>query len=177
MADTENGAETPHSAREKVNAAAHAAREKASDAATAAREKARQTTDAAREKALAAAASAREKATKAADTARKSGQKAVARTSAGIEHNPLFAIAGGIAIGALIAGLLPRTAQEDRIAGNVGRKVRETAKKTAKNVRANAKEQLDELGLNADAAKEQLRGLADKLGKAASNIGSGAKPR
>lgn len=141
-------------------------RERAADAAKRARERVSEATG-----------SARDRASQAAGAARARGRQAVDRTSAGVVDNPLVAIAGGVIIGALIAGLLPRSLAEDRVAGNVGRKVRAQAKKTAKNVRNNAREQLDELGLNAESARKQLRGLADKIGQAAGDAASGSRAK
>ena len=136
------------------------------------RERAGETARAARDRATEAARRAREKAAQAAETARERGRRAVTRGNDLAVENPLIAIAGGVVIGALIAGLLPRTAQEDRVAGKVGRKVRAQAKKTARNVRDNAKTELDELGLNMDNVKKQVKGLADKLGQAADGSAS-----
>ena len=77
-----------------------------------------------------------------------SAERAARQTGDGIERNPLAAIAGGLAIGAIVAALIPRTAREDKLAGNVGRKVRATASKAATTARETAKNQLDELGVN-----------------------------
>ena len=84
------------------------ARAKASEALTASREKARETAAATRERARAAAQ----------------------KTGESLESNPLAAVAGGIAIGAIIAAMLPRTARENKLLGPVSRSVRATAKTT-----------------------------------------------
>jgi len=139
------------------------------------RDRATETAKAARERASETARRARERASLAAEAARERGRRAVDSTSAGVADNPLAAIAGGVVIGALIAGLLPRTKPEDRLAGDVGRKVRAQARKTVTNVRQNAKDQLDELGLTADNAKDQLKGLASKFGQVASDAAGGSK--
>lgn len=148
---------TPRTSRQRATEGARAARERASDAARKARERVTTATE-----------NARDKASQAAEKARESGRRAVTRGNELAVENPLLAIAGGVVIGALIAGLLPRTPQEDRAVGKVGRKVRDQAKKTAKSVRDNAKSELDELGLNVENIKKQVKGVTDKLGEAAS---------
>ncbi len=137
--------------------------DKASAKMSEAKQKAAEATRTAKAKAESAAATARIKAKKAADSSKK-----------GLDHNPLGVVMGGLAVGAIVAALLPRTKREDDLAGNVGRTVRSTATKAAKNARETAKEQLDALGVNADAAKDQFRDLMGKLGEAASNAGSAA---
>jgi ElaB/YqjD/DUF883 family membrane-anchored ribosome-binding protein len=139
---------TREAAEEKIRAA----RARASEAAAAAREKAGQTRTAARDKAV----------------------NAAARTKTGIEQNPIVALAGGLAIGAIAAALLPRTAQEDKVVGNVGKKVRDTAASAAKAARATGKNELDALGVNSDAARDQVKNLIGKLAKAATSAAAAA---
>ena len=127
-----------------------------------------------RGKAEEAAKAARAKAESATRSTKASAKKAAKRTSESLDRNPLGAIAGGLAIGAILAALLPRTVREDAMVGDVGKKVRATASKAAKTATATAKEQLDAMGLNADAAKGQLRDLVSKIGEAASTAGSAA---
>ena len=83
------------------------------------------------------------------------------------DEAPLVALAGGLAAGALIAALLPRTESETRA-------VRPTAKRLDKSARAAvgaAKEagsaRLDELGLTADRGLETLRSILESAGGAA----------
>jgi ElaB/YqjD/DUF883 family membrane-anchored ribosome-binding protein len=138
-------------------------KDKATDAAAAARAKADETYQKARTKASGAAASTRASAAKA-------GKK----TAEGLEKNPLAALVGGLAIGAIAAALLPRTKREDNMVGTMGNKVRSTARDAAKTARNVGKEQLDALGISTEAAREQLRDIAGKIGKAASTASSAA---
>jgi ElaB/YqjD/DUF883 family membrane-anchored ribosome-binding protein len=165
MADTlkDKASATYDAARAKVEENVALGKEKATDAARAAKAKASATANRAKQKAEHAAASTRANAKKAAD-----------KTAEGVDKNPLAAIAGGLVVGAILAALLPRTARENKLVGNVGSKVRATASKAAKNARETAKEQLDSLGVNADAAKGQLRDLVSKISEAASSAGSAA---
>jgi ElaB/YqjD/DUF883 family membrane-anchored ribosome-binding protein len=151
------------SLQDKAAAKINEAKQKASDATRTAKAKASEAGHSAKAKAESAAASARAKAKKAAESGKQS-----------LDHNPLGVVMGGLAVGAIAAALLPRTKREDDLAGNVGRTVRSTASKAAKNARETAKEQLDALGVNADAAKGQFRDLMGKLGEAASTAGSAA---
>src|SRR5918998_1177742 len=77
---------------------------------------ARQAFESARERTAAAYATARERAGSAYETAGR-------RTSEGIDSNPVAAVVGGLAIGAIVAALLPRTSREDEYLGTVGRKI------------------------------------------------------
>jgi ElaB/YqjD/DUF883 family membrane-anchored ribosome-binding protein len=125
-------------------------------------------------KAAVTANRAKQQAENAAASTRANARKAAAKTTEGVEKNPLAAIAGGLAIGAIVAALLPRTARENKLVGSVGNKVRSTASSAAQSARETAKEQLDTLGVNADAAKGQLRDLVSKISEAATSAGSAA---
>jgi ElaB/YqjD/DUF883 family membrane-anchored ribosome-binding protein len=125
-------------------------------------------------KATEVAAKAREKAEAARVAAREKAKIASSRTKSGIENNPIVALAGGLAIGAIAAFLLPRTEREDRVAGTIGKKVRETASTAAKAAQSTGKDQLDAMGLNADAARDQVKDLFGKLAKAATSAASAA---
>jgi ElaB/YqjD/DUF883 family membrane-anchored ribosome-binding protein len=161
-------------ARAKVGDAVAKGRVKADKAVSVARAKAETAANVARAKALEATSKARESAAQARNSAEENARKAAKTTVESVERNPLVAVAGGIAIGAIIAALLPRTAREDSVAGDFGRKVRSTAKKAASNARDTAKEQLDTLGVNADAAKGGLRNLVEKISEAATSAGNAA---
>ncbi len=94
---------------------------------------------------------------------------ATQKTAEGLEHSPLIAVIGGLALGAITAALLPKSSREDEILGKTGDRIRATATNAANAARETAKEQLDTLGVSTGAAKDQLRGLVDKIGKAANS--------
>ena len=121
----------------------------------------------ARAKAEEAVATAKARATSAASTARDKAREVTGKAAIGLDENPIAAILGGLAIGAAAAAILPRTSQEDAVAGKVGKKVRDSAKGAIKAARESGMEQLDVLGLSSDAAKEQVSGLVKKLVSAA----------
>jgi hypothetical protein len=78
---------------------------------------------------------------------------------------PLLALAGGLAAGALIAALLPRTRSEARLVGPYARRAKEGASAAVKAARTTSKERFEELGFNREKGKETLnnflRGLKD----------------
>jgi hypothetical protein len=129
---------------------------------------ARQAFEAARERTAAAYATARERAGSAYETAgRKAGE--------GIDSNPVAAVVGGLAIGALVAALLPRTSREDELLGDVGRKINDSAREAARAAREAGKGQLDELGLSRDGLRGKLDSLTDKaVGAVKTSAGAAA---
>lgn len=125
---------------------------------------ARQAFESARERTAAAYATARERAGSAYETAGR-------RTSEGIDSNPVAAVVGGLAIGALVAFLLPRTSREDEYLGAVGRRINDGAREAARAAREAGQGQLDELGLN----REGLRSKLDEFtGRAVGAVKSSA---
>jgi hypothetical protein len=80
---------------------------------------------------------------------------------------PLLALAGGLAAGALIAALLPRTEAESRLVRPTARRVRDTASVALKAAKDTGSDRLDELGLSRDKAEETVRSLLDGLTDAA----------
>lgn len=116
---------------------------------------ARQAFESARERTAAAYATARERAGSAYETAGR-------RTSEGIDSNPVAAVVGGLAIGAIVAALLPRTSREDELLGSVGRKINDGAREAARAAREAGKTQLDELGLSRDGIRSKLDDFTGK---------------
>jgi hypothetical protein len=80
---------------------------------------------------------------------------------------PLLALAGGLAAGALIAALLPRTEAESKLIRPTARRVRDTASVALKAAKDTGSDRLDELGLSRDKAEETVRSLLDGLTDAA----------
>ena len=80
---------------------------------------------------------------------------------------PLLALAGGIAAGALIAALLPRTEAETRAIRPTARRVKDTARAAYDAAKDTGTRRLDELGLSRDKAEETVRSLLDGLTDAA----------
>jgi hypothetical protein len=80
---------------------------------------------------------------------------------------PLLALAGGLAAGALIAALLPRTSAETRAIRPTARRIKGTAEAAARAARDTGSQRLDELGLSREKAEETVRQLLDGVADAA----------
>lgn len=119
------------------------------------RQSAAEAYEAARERTTAAYAGARDKAGSAYETARR-------RTADGIDSNPLAAVAGGLALGALAAALLPKTRREEELFGDVGRRLSDTAREAARAAREAGREQIEELGLNKDGVRRRIDEFTDR---------------
>lgn len=80
---------------------------------------------------------------------------------------PLLALAGGLAAGALIAALLPRTEAEKRAIRPTARRVKDTARVAFTAARDTGSQRLDELGLNRQNGEKTIRDLLEGLTDAA----------
>ena len=89
------------------------------------------------------------------------------RAADSLSEAPFIAIAGGIAAGALIAALLPRTQAETRAVRPTARRVRETARAAAEAARETGSKSLEELGLTREKGEETIRSLLEGVSKAA----------
>jgi hypothetical protein len=82
-------------------------------------------------------------------------------------QTPLLALAGGLAAGALIAALLPRTEAETKLVRPTARRVRKTATVAFDAAKDTGSQKLDQLGLNRTKGEETIRNLLDGLTDAA----------
>jgi hypothetical protein len=103
--------------------------------------------------------SARQQAIHAYESARESVAGAGRRTAASLGEAPLIALAGGLAAGALIAALMPRTRSEDRLVRPTARRVKDTARAAFDAARDTGSQRLDELGLTKEKGEETIRTL------------------
>jgi ElaB/YqjD/DUF883 family membrane-anchored ribosome-binding protein len=109
---------------------------------------------------------ARERTASAYSSARETAASAGRRTADGIDGNPMAALVGGLALGAIVGALLPATRQERQLFGSVGRRLNDTARQAATAARDAGKKQLDgftdqALGAvkaSASAAADSVRG-------------------
>ena len=111
--------------------------------------------------------SARQKAIDAYDGARGSVSDVGRRVGNSLDEAPLIALAGGLAAGALIAALLPRTESETRALRPVGRRLSGTARAAADAARQAGTDRLNELGLTPEKGRETLRAIFEGAGEAA----------
>lgn len=161
-------------AREKVSEAISSGRAAADEALKSAKTHANEAISTARTKADEAYTAAKAKAGDAAAKTRAGAQRASRATSEGIKTSPIAAVAGGLAIGAIVAALLPRTQREDQALGKTGKRVRTTAGQAAKAAKDAGQKKLDALGVNGEAARDQVRDLLKKVGEAAGTAGTAA---
>ena len=80
---------------------------------------------------------------------------------------PLIALAGGLAAGALIAALLPRTQTETRLVRPTARRVKDSARTALDAARDTGSRRLEELGISRDKGQETIRNLLEGLTDAA----------
>ncbi|WP_051504234.1 DUF883 family protein [Sphingomonas jaspsi] len=116
----------------------------------------------------------RERAVEAYDAAREKATEAKAKAKDGIDTNPLVALGGGLAIGALIAALLPKTKAEERLLGDAGRKITGTARDAAAAAKEAGREKLAELNITRDAGANAVQSLLNGLRDAAKSSGQAA---
>ena len=96
------------------------------------------------------------------------------RATDSLNQAPLIALAGGLAAGALIAALLPRTQSEARLVRPTARRVRDSARAAARAARDTGTERLNELGLTREKGEETIRSLFDGVSDAAKASGQAA---
>ncbi len=108
------------------------------------------------------------------ESSRAMARKAGDTTTQTIDNNPLAIVAGGLAIGAIVGMLLPKTAQEKKVLGKAGKAVNDTAKRAAEAAKQAGKGRIDDLGLNADSIRDQFRDLVNKASDAVKAAGQAA---
>jgi len=128
------------------------ARERASDAKATVSDRAHAARDYTSDRLHAAA----ERTAEYADRAKVKASKAKRRAADGFDASPLTGALVGVAAGALIGLLLPRTRKEDALLGETRDKLADAAKAAAKAAADTAKQQLDERGISLDAAKAKI---------------------
>lgn len=96
------------------------------------------------------------------------------RTVDSLGEAPLIALAGGLAAGALIAALLPRTSAETRIIRPTARRVKDSARAAIDAARDTGTQRLDELGISRQKGEETIRNLLEGLSDAARASGKAA---
>jgi ElaB/YqjD/DUF883 family membrane-anchored ribosome-binding protein len=101
-------------------------------------------------------------------------RKAGDTTSQTVDKNPLAILAGGLAIGAIVGMLLPKTEREQKVLGKAGKKINETAKRAVDAAKSAGKDKVDTLGLNQDSLRDQFRDLVSKASEAVKAAGIAA---
>ena len=109
----------------------------------------------------------RQRAIEAYDGARESVAGAGRKANDAIDEAPLIALAGGLALGAILAAILPRTESETRALRPVGDKLTDTAKAAAAAAKEAGTSRLAELGLTREKGAETLRSIFEGASDAA----------
>ena len=96
------------------------------------------------------------------------------RVSDTLGEAPLIALTGGLAAGALIAALLPRTQAETRAVRPTARRVRQSARAAYEAAKDTGTQRLGELGLSRDRAEDTIRSRLSDVSQAALDSGQAA---
>jgi len=84
-----------------------------------------------------------------------------------LEEAPLIVLAAGLAAGAAIAALLPRSKTEDRMLRPVTDRARETARNAVQAAKGAGQDRLDELGLTRQKGSDAIRSIIEGASDAA----------
>ena len=121
-----------------------------------------------------ASPSLRERAIDAYDSARERASVAGTSTREGLGKTPLLTLGGGLALGAVLAALLPKTRVEDRVLGKVGERITDGARTAADAAKEAGREKLAELNITRDAGASAVQSLIQGLTDAAKVSGEAA---
>jgi len=91
-----------------------------------------------------------------------------------IEANPLAALLGGIAIGAIAGALIPRLAKEKELLAPLGERIGEAARAALDAGKSAGTGALEEAGLSSDQIRAQVSKLVEQALKAANEAGTAA---
>lgn len=109
----------------------------------------------------------RQRAIDAYDSAREAGTDAGRRVGDAVSEAPLVALGAGIAVGALVAALLPTSRRERELLRPYGDRMTGAARDAADAARRAGSDKLRELGLTPDAVKEKAAEAAKATAQAA----------
>ncbi|HEU0284751.1 MAG TPA: hypothetical protein VFR52_06375 [Sphingomicrobium sp.] len=105
--------------------------------------------------------STRQRAIEAYGSARDRVSGAGRRAEEALSETPLIVLAAGLAAGAAIAALLPRTRAESKLLRPVTDRARETARTAYSAAKDAGRGRLDELGLTRDRGSDAVRSIID----------------
>jgi ElaB/YqjD/DUF883 family membrane-anchored ribosome-binding protein len=143
-------------------------------AADSAKAKTSRSSAAARQKASVAFEKGKDAAVTGVEQSKVIARQAKAKTIESVDKSPLAIILGGIAIGAIVGALLPRTERETKMLGKAGKKLNKKARKIAEAAKVAGMSQVDTLGLNGEAMRAQFRELVSKAALAVKAAGQAA---
>lgn len=138
------------------------------------REKVGEVLGTAKDRTVTAYSTSRDRAADALESARERAALAARRTAQGIDENPIAALVGGLALGAIAGVLLPSTRKEAEMLRPLGSRIGEATRVASQAAREAGQAKLDELGLTRDSAREQVNKLVDHARKIAGEAGGAA---
>lgn len=118
--------------------------------------------------------SPRQRAIEAYGNARERVSGAGRRAGEALDEAPLIALAAGLAAGAAIAAILPRSRSEDRLLRPMTNRARETARTAVQAAKDAGQGRLDELGLTREKGSDALRSIFEGISDAARASGEAA---
>lgn len=130
--------------------------------------------DATREKTSAAVGYSRDTASHAYDSTRKAASNTAHKTADGIETNPLSALIGGLAVGVAVGALLPKTQQESKHLGALGKRINDSAASAARAARDAGKQELNAMLPDRANAKDKAASVLGTVVQAAKDGGRSA---
>jgi hypothetical protein len=148
---------------------------KLTETAKMAKAKATETKAAAKRKAEIVYERGRGAAAKSAETSREAARTVKVKSSETINSSPLAVVAGGLALGAILAALLPKSEREQKVLGKTGKKINDRAKQAVDAAKQAGKARMEEVGLSADTAREQFKEIFGKATEAAKAAGEAAR--
>lgn len=116
----------------------------------------------------------RKTASDALDSTSESVRSFAGKAASGIEANPLSALVGGLALGAIAGAFVPRTDREEQLLAPVGQRLSDTAHGAIDAAKETAKTELGVLGLSRDSARGQVSRILEGVLQAVSTAGVAA---
>jgi ElaB/YqjD/DUF883 family membrane-anchored ribosome-binding protein len=107
-------------------------------------------------------------------SARERAGETLQNATASLEANPLAALVGGLAVGAALGALLPRSARERDLLAPVGSRIGEAARAALGAARDTGKQSFVDNGLSSDQLREQVNKLVEQALAAAGQAGTAA---
>lgn len=108
------------------------------------------------------------------DSTRETARDAAHQAGDFVEGNPLGTLAGGLALGALVGALVPRSDKEKQLLAPIGKRIGVAAVAALAAAKEVGRNELGELGLTKDGARDQAKSLLKGVAKAASHAGTAA---
>lgn len=150
------------------------ARAAVTDAYGHAKDSAQHGLEAARERVSGAYETALEKTTTAYDSARETASGLRDKAALGFEENPLAALIGGLALGALAGALIPRSQREIEALAPLGERLRTAAAEATRAGREAGVAKLGELGFQKEDLLDKARDVIEQAIAAARSSGTAA---